>query len=199
MNFTKARAYIQDRLRNELPDNLHYHGYHHTLDVVIASQKIGGLEGVSEKDLTLLQTAAWYHDSGFLISYDNHEELGCQIASEQLPICGYSNEQLEYVKDMIMATKIPQKPKDYLGQILCDADLEYLGGDNYYSVAESLRKELWSRNIISDHKSWIELQIKFLGNHQYFTDSAKSRYEKNKRSRLEELEDQLQEFNTRHY
>lgn len=194
MDFTKARTYIQERLRSELSNQLHYHGYHHTLDVVIASQKIGGLEGVSEKELTLLQTAAWYHDSGFLLGYQGHEELGCQIAEQQIAQCDYSPEEIQRVKDMIMATKVPQQPKDSLGEILCDADLEYLGGDNYYSVAESLRKELWERQIISDHRAWVEMQIQFLKNHHYFTKSAKERYAANKKARLAELESQLMEM-----
>ncbi len=196
MNFKEARAYIQDRLRNQLPDDLHYHGYHHTLEVVIAAQKIGRMEKLNEQELILLQTAAWYHDAGFLVGYKAHEENGCKIAEEQLPNMDYSHADVDKVKGMIMATKVPQSPQNHLEEILCDADLEYLGGDNYYGIAETLRKELIAKNILTRHKQWIEMQVSFLESHQYFTETAKHLFAASKASRLTELKAQLAELET---
>ncbi|MDA0973125.1 MAG: hypothetical protein O2867_05255 [Bacteroidetes bacterium] len=42
-----------------------------------------------------------------------------------------------------MATKVPQEPKDHLARILCDADLDYLGGDDYDEIAGGLYQELF--------------------------------------------------------
>lgn len=43
---------------------------------------------------------------------------------------------------MIMATKIPQSPKNKLEEIIADADLEYLGTDEAAKKADDFFKEL---------------------------------------------------------
>jgi uncharacterized protein len=193
-DFQGARAYIQQRLRTELADNLFYHGYHHTLDVVIATQKIARLERVGAEELMLLQTAAWFHDSGFLAVYKDHEEAGCVLAREVLPGYRYSEGQIAAIAGMIMATKVPQQPQNHLEQILCDADLEYLGGDNYYTIADSLRRELVERDLLKGERQWVEMQVKFLLMHQYFTPSAQNICNAEKAKRLSELQERLEEF-----
>jgi len=35
MDFKEAKKYILEKLESELPDNLHYHGIHHTIDVYV--------------------------------------------------------------------------------------------------------------------------------------------------------------------
>ena len=192
MDFEGAMRHIQHRLKTELAEDLYYHGYHHTLDVYLATEKIAAMENVSEEELTLLKTAAWFHDSGFLNVYKEHEKEGVSIAKEVLPKFGYSDKQIDCIEGMIMATKIPQSPQSHLEQIICDADLEYLGGDNYYTIAESLRKELFARKILQDPRQWIEMQIKFLQMHHYFTQSAKNMCDEDKSKRLLELKEQLQ-------
>lgn len=192
MDFQGAKAYIQAKLRDELPDTLHYHGFQHTVDVCNATEKFAQLEGVGTEDTLLLQIAAWFHDSGFLTTYNNHEAVGIDLAQQVLPRFGFSNVQIQKITGMIAATKIPQNPQNELEEILCDADLAYLGGPRYYPIAESLRKELVDRNLITEHRQWIEMQIKFLQTHRYFTQTAKRLCDQQKSLRLTELQQQLQ-------
>ena len=194
MDYQGAQAYIQARLKNELPDNLYYHGYQHTVDVCLATEKFGKLEGADEQEMQLLTTAAWFHDAGFLTTYKDHEAVGIELAKKVLPNFGYTNTHIEKIAGMIAATKIPQSPKNKLEQIICDADLEYLGGNDYYPIAESLRKELVERNLLSGHQQWIEMQIKFLQTHQYFTQTAKQHCNPQKAIRLKELQNQLEQL-----
>lgn len=71
-----------------------------------------------------------------------------------------------------MATKIPQSPKDHLGQILADADLDYLGRDDFFAIANQLCDELLMFGIINNEDDWNMLQIKFFESHHYFTKTA---------------------------
>lgn len=192
MDFQGAKEYIQTRLKEELPHSLYYHGYQHTVDVCVATERFAQLEGVDAEDITLLKTAAWFHDSGFLTTYSNHEAVGIELAERILPDFGFNDEQISKIAGMIASTKIPQNPQNHLEQILCDADLEYLGGKDYYPIAESLRKELDERNLLADHRQWVEMQIKFLQTHHYFTDTAKELCNKQKEDRLKELQYQLE-------
>tara|TARA_R110002050_G_scaffold96742_2_gene201108 strand:+ start:372 stop:962 length:591 start_codon:yes stop_codon:yes gene_type:complete len=172
MEHTKAIDYVLRKLQNELPDNLRYHSMEHTLAVLHSAEYLAGKEGLTEDEVVLLLTAAAYHDSGFTVAYKSHEEIGCKIAAEALPQFGYSEEQIKVIQSLIMATKIPQSPSNKVEKVLCDADLDYLGGDNYGEISDSLRDELGLNGIVLSAEEWLNIQIKFLENHHYWTDFA---------------------------
>ena len=173
MDFNKAKDYILDRLRNELRQSLYYHGFHHTIDVLEAASWLADSEGLTADEKLLVETAALYHDSGFVEQYAMHEATSCEIARSVLPGFGYTETEIEQICGMIMATKIPQAPKNKLEEILCDADLDYLGREDYPGIAETLYKEFTVHDIIAGEKAWNALQISFFRSHTYFTDTAK--------------------------
>lgn len=188
MNVTKAEAYTVQQLRQNLSDTLYYHGLHHTLDVRDAALRLAELEGIQDAEkLELLTTAALYHDAGFLKFYKLHEEESCRIAREALPSFGYTQEQIDTICGMIMATKIPQSPQTILEQILCDADLDYLGRDDFEPIAATLYKELKARNMVGDPDSWNDRQIEFLRAHHYWTESARNLRDDLKQRNLQAL------------
>ena len=59
--------------------------------------------------------------------YKDHEETGVEIAGAILPHFDYTEEQIQKINELIMVTKLPPRPKNLLEQIICDADLDYLG------------------------------------------------------------------------
>ncbi len=123
--------------------------------------------------MLMLKTAALFHDTGFLIGYDEHELLGIQVTKEILPKFYYSQEQIDTICDLIYATKLPPEPKNKLEEIICDADLDYLGRTDFIPVSQNLFRELYERNKIKTIEAWNKMQIKFIEHHQYFTDTAK--------------------------
>ncbi len=170
MEVKAAVTHILEKLKQELPNYLSYHSLKHTKDVKTQAIRIAKLEGItSEIDLKLLETAAAYHDCGFLSTYNNHEEKGCEIAEQVLPLYAYTKEQIDIIKGLIMATKVPQAPKNKLEEIICDADLDYLGRDDFFEIGEHLFEEFLFKGIVRDEISWNTLQVKFLASHQYFT------------------------------
>src|SRR6185437_5953105 len=138
MEFDKAYSFLIEKLEKELPSYLHYHNAAHTKDVVAASERLALSENVSEDNLIILKTAALFHDSGFLETYTDHEENSCDMARKCLPQFGYNKEEIERICALILCTKIPQTADNKLGQILCDADLYYLGTDKYFINADKL-------------------------------------------------------------
>jgi len=193
MNFHAAKAYILNRLERHLSSKLSYHSLHHTLDVLQVTTDLCQLENISPYETMLLKTAALYHDSGFLISNVEHEKLGCGIAREILPNYQYTAEEIERICGMIMATKIPQSPQNKLEEIICDADLDYLGRKDFYSIGDTLFQELRAHDVLKDDFSWNQLQVKFLKAHQFFTITNQSRRETQKQAYLTELEEWLTE------
>src|SRR6187401_1102212 len=173
--FTSIKQPILSRLKNELDPRLGYHNLSHTLDVVEQAEVIAKQEKVNDKhELLLLKTAAVYHDSGFLEVYKNHEEKSCEIATESLKNI-FSEEDIKKICGMIMATKIPQTPHTLLEQIICDADLDYLGRNDFQPISRSLHKEFLTFKIIPEDIIWDHIQIKFFESHHYFTGTSISK------------------------
>jgi uncharacterized protein len=172
MHFENAQVFILERLSKELPANLSYHSLEHIKDVYQAAQRLAELEGITGDNLTLLLTAVLFHDAGFLVQQKDHEQLSCSIARQDLPQFGYSTEQLDVICGMIMATQIPQSPKNKMEEVICDADLDYLGRDDFFEIGNKLFDELCFYGIISSTNEWNKLQVSFLEKHHYFTKSA---------------------------
>lgn len=172
MQFQKAKAYIRARQRKDLPKHLTYHSIAHVKDVYEAAERLAKAEGIKGEELTLLLTAVMYHDCGFMIQSKEHEAIGCGIARESLPQFDYSLEQIERICGMIMATRIPQTPHNKLEEIIADADLDYLGRDDFWTIGNKLFEELVMYGIIRSEDEWKTLQVRFLEQHHYFTDTA---------------------------
>jgi HD superfamily phosphodiesterase len=156
-------------LKDNIPENYYYHNYKHTLYVHDTALEIAIHENCTANELDLISTAAFWHDTGYIKTYKNHEEESCNLARQYLPDYGYSADDIDIVCGMIMATKIPQSPKNKLEEILADADLEYMGTKSFDSTADDLFKEINSINPDLTEEKWIYTQISFLQNHHYFT------------------------------
>ncbi len=190
MDYRAAKAFILDILRAELSDQLKYHGLHHTLDVLKMASEICDSEGVSGRDKVLVKTAALFHDSGFIKNkHAGHEAEGCLLVREHLPQFGYTQQDIDQICEMIMATKIPQSPKSLLDQILCDADLDYLGREDFFAIGGTLYQELSSYYLIGDEQAWNKLQVSFLSAHRFHTQTNKTVREPVKRQYLEGLQE----------
>ncbi|HCE44604.1 MAG TPA: phosphohydrolase [Lentisphaeria bacterium] len=187
MDYSKARHYILGRMEKELPPDLLYHRLEHSLDVLQAVEKLASAEKIGGKDLELLKTAALFHDSGFIFQYACNEPVGCEIARQSLPEFGYSSRDIEKICGMIMATAIPQSPKNHLEQMLCDADLDYLGRDDFGKIAENLREELKKHGREFTDEEWIAFQIDFLEKHVYFTRAARKMRSARKQENVDRL------------
>lgn len=153
-----------------LSPSLTYHNINHTIDVVNQSHVIAKNIGVTEaQPLRILKAAALFHDTGFLKVYKDHEEASCVLADNILPAYGYSPQEIAHINEVIMATKIPQSPRDVLGEILCDADLDYLGREDFFIIGRQLKAEWFWHDMIKTEEEWQQKQLRFLNFHQYFT------------------------------
>ena len=187
IQFTDIQEKILDKLEKELPTYLYYHNVKHTVDVVTEVELIGWGEGVSDEEILLLKTAALFHDAGHIIAYDNHEYHGTVMAQEYLPKYNYTPEQISHICELIMATKLPPKPKNLLEKIMCDSDLDYLGRSDFIPVSNTLYKELKEQKKIGSLNDWNKIQLNFISEHQYFTKTAQSLREVNKQKQIERI------------
>jgi len=172
MQYEEACNYILNKLTNELPENLKYHCAGHTKDVLAAAKYLAAAENFDDYETRLLLTAACYHDSGFLECTIGHELVSCEIAKKALPSFSYTANEILRICGIIMATQIPQQPKDSLEEILSDADLDYLGRDDFSTLGNKLFLELLNLKKVTSRSEWNKTQIGFMESHHYFTNTA---------------------------
>jgi uncharacterized protein len=189
-DFQGAEEHIRSLLSKEMP-KLPYHNVNHIYDVLDASLKIAASEKLSEDDVKLLRVAALFHDAGFIRNAASHEEHGAQMAREILPAHGFSDDQIDVIANMIIATRIPQTPSTQLERVLCDADLDYLGRNDFYAIGGTLFEELKEQGAVETEREWNLVQRTFLNSHRYHTEFGKKNREGCKQERLKEINAKL--------
>src|SRR4030042_155790 len=191
IQFMDLQELILDKLEKELTRNLYYHNVKHTVDVVTQVELIGLGEGLVDEDLLILKTAALFHDAGHSIGYDNHEHYRTLTARQVLPDFYYTQSQIDTICELILSTKLPPNPRNKLEEIMCDADLDYLGRSDMIPVSNTLYRELQERDKIKSINDWNRMQIKFISGHQYFTETARNLRRVTKHIQIERIRNLL--------
>lgn len=176
-------------LESKLPAHLHYHGLSHTLDVLQVCDQYIEREAIASHEAALLRIGALLHDIGFTVSPTKHEERSAELAGPMMEKHGYSRADIKLVEGLIRATRVPQSPRNFLEEIICDSDLDYLGRDDFYTISNQLYEELKSLSVISDKAEWNQMQIRFLETHTYHTNFARTYRQPKKEQRIRELKD----------
>lgn len=174
---------IVDRMKSA-PAYLTYHNLAHTLDVAEQVVRIAKEEKVNAHEMLLLEVAALYHDIGYLDGPQIHEERGRALFSLEANNWNFSQEEISSVNRLILATRVPHHPKDLLEQIMCDADLDYLGREDFLTLGAELKKEYLHFGIVKSEEEWERKQILFLKEHRYFTKSSQALREPRKQDNV---------------
>lgn len=186
-DLNKIHDDIVSLLKAKLPKHLAYHSLKHTLYVLNRANYIAEKEGVSGNNLRLVKIAALCHDIGFTQTHINHEEIGCKIVRNHFKDYNLTSDEVKQICGMIMATKVPQQPKNLLEEILADADLEYLSTNKFKAIGNKLFLEQKHYNPNLTEQQWDTIQIAFLKKHKYFTKYCKHYKEHRKQRNLHSL------------
>lgn len=175
-------------LKEKLSPLLTYHHWKHTIYVMQMAEFIAREEHCNENEILLIKTAALFHDLGFINPIvDSHEEESIRLVEQILPNYEYSTQEISLIRGMINATKIPQQPTNKLEAILADADLEYLGTDDFIFIGNKLFQEFKHENPVLNVADWNQIQIKFLQKHRYHTNYCQTHRTAKKEQNLQQL------------
>ncbi|HLC77655.1 MAG TPA: hypothetical protein VJH92_00860 [Candidatus Nanoarchaeia archaeon] len=159
---------VRDYVMKNMKD-LPYHNFKHAEDVARVSRELAIKEGINSEGIFLLETAGYIHDIISEVGRKDNEERSIERGEYFLPTMGYTPSQVYRVKSLVMATKLPTNPKNLLERIICDADLDNLGREDFFEKNEALRQEFG----ITDKKSWYQDSVNFLEGHNYYTRAAR--------------------------
>ncbi len=182
--FARVKASVFD----ELPEDLIYHNIDHTKRVMANAMALGVRAKLIESDLRILYAAAILHDTGYGKKYNANEGVAAILASKLLPEFGFSQEEIDQINSMILATNLIIAPSNALEIYLIDADMAYLGQDDFLDWSNKLRQEWESHgNFKGTDEEWINGQIDFLSKYSYFSQEAIALFEEGKQNNLKKL------------
>jgi predicted metal-dependent HD superfamily phosphohydrolase len=187
-----AERFVTKLFADKLPDDILYHTLDHSRYVVQSAEYIGKNSGLNDDEINGIKLCAWFHDVGFTVDPLNHEEAGDKIVAEFLTSKAVSPEIIDMVSACILATRMPQQPKDLPSRVLCDADLMHMAADNYFEKIELLRQE-WinlSGKKIGKRK-FLNTSLNFFQTHDYHTDFAKQELQPKKEKNLQQIQKEV--------
>ena len=195
----KVDQYIRDLFREELPDGVKYHDANHTLHpdrgVVAVANKLSLAEKVSDEDRELILAAAYFHDTGYIREFGHNEPIAARMAGRILKLIGYLPDEIETIKEMILSTDLRRGPKTHLEKILCDADLDNLGRDDFFELDNKLREGRRVRGLdVNDDEKWYRGTLEVLEKYPYHTATQKKLREKGRQENIQRLQEKLDQI-----
>ena len=185
----KTREYVLSYYKKHENPNLVYHNRQHTEDVVDAATQIAGHYQLSEGNHFVVIAAAWFHDIGYMVDIDNHEDKGIELATTFFEKHKLEDIHIKLVCGCIAATKMPQSPTSLIEEILCDADLFHLGMDEenaedqrYLDYVVIRQNDLWWHDLFyliaqvekNGCRSWIWSDVLWHKHEAFFKKMPKS-------------------------
>ncbi|MBZ4044271.1 Pycsar system effector family protein [Flavobacterium hibisci] len=189
----QSEDFVTNLLKDKLSALYSYHNFNHTFSVVNATKELCKKENVNPDDRELLLIAAWFHDTGYISGYENHENESIRIASKFLKEKNQTDEFIKKVGDLISATAKEYIPKNHLEKIIKDADFIHIISPEYISTCELLRLELKNTGIVDfSNLEWATENFKFLmTKHHFYTDYAQKNWQPLKEKNLVRIQKKI--------
>ncbi|AMR29740.1 metal-dependent phosphohydrolase [Hymenobacter psoromatis] len=188
----QARAHVEALLAAGLDPRLTYHTLAHTAYVVKQAHALADAAALPPPQAEELLLAAWFHDLGYLDTYDGHEYRSMARAEAWLREQGVGAARIELIKNLIRATHRNEPANTELEKMLVDADMSNLAANDFRARAELIRTE-WELLLDKSYTNteWAELQLAFMTSHKYHSEAGKERFKKDFEKNTEEQSDIL--------
>jgi predicted metal-dependent HD superfamily phosphohydrolase len=181
-------------------EKLLYHSINHASSVVDRVNEIAAHYELSEKDITALNIAAWFHDTGHLyVAPLEHEEKSVGLMREWLQDKGDYAELADNIGSVILATRVSTQPVGLMQEIIKDADTYHFGLPEFKKQDKLLKKEMSLRNLDTMSRDpiaigWRQNTLSFLETHQYYTSYCKDLLEPGKQKNIERLKRKVEQL-----
>ncbi len=190
----EVKKFVLDYFHTHHDSKLVYHNLGHTISVVDATMQIANHYQLNDKDFFIVCTGAWFHDTGYFEDIQNHEQKGAEIATEFLKKQDIPADVRDSVMQVILSTKMPQRPTNLLENIVCDGDLFHLGTEEFTDKRKLMHKEvamLYQLEI--GKKEWRLRDIEFLESQHYHTDYCALLLNDQKQKNIDKLKSKIKD------
>jgi len=191
----QAEDYVSSLYESDRNHNLVYHSIDHTRKVVDHVNEIAAHYELEEKDIIILNLAAWFHDTGHLYEDPiDHEKKSVKLMRDWIETKDIYAALADQIDKTIMATRIDSEPANLLEQIIKDADTYHFVTKEFKDFDKLMRKEMKLRNLDTILLDWEKNTLALLEHHQFYTDYCKNLLEERKRKNMAKLKKRIDEM-----
>jgi len=183
-----TESYVRGLFKQHNQTNLVFHNLQHTQTVVERVYEIASHYKMPDKELLELSIAAWFHDTGHLVTDPpQHEEKSVALMEVFLKNKTDDEEMINKVAALIRITKFPPSPQTKQEMIICDADTYHFGLPDFKDTNKAMKKELILRNMNTMVMDWERNSVELLEKHQFFTTYCIGLLKKGKEKNMRKL------------
>ena len=185
---TQVREFVAQHFSDHLDPDRIYHNLQHTETVVAYALQIANHYKLDSKSLFIIQSAAWFLDTGYTEDPLHCEKKSARLADRFLTEISMAPEMIKSIKSCILASILPQKPENLMEQIVCDAAMFHLGTGDFIERSKLMRKEYTLLNSKKISKEdWKLRNIELLQNYRFKTEYGKQLFEAQQQKNLDKL------------
>jgi adenylate cyclase len=157
---------------DEAPPNLYFHNSAMVKNISNQVELISRAENLPDEDFINLKLASVFLLTGFIFDYEKPMEASMRLVEEKLPGYGFSQANVE-ITNRIIKNSYTGNLESMSDNILHDSRYDYLGRVDFMKLTDKLLRERTEYGKHTDHKTWIEMQRKFLSDHEFITNTAR--------------------------
>jgi len=193
--YKKIENYVTGLFEKLQDKSLVFHNLKHTQNVVDRTKEIAGHYHVNEKEMLILYTAAWFHDTGYLFTEPvKHEQMSAEVMRKFMLDHTNDLELINEIEGCIMTTKAPRNPANLLQQIICDADTYNLGTKEFKTTNKRVRQENELKNDPVDRLEFSRCTLKMLEHHEFYTTYCKDLLSVTKELNMKKLKSKIENW-----
>jgi len=167
---SKTEDFVIDLYKNTNQHNIVYHNLTHTRNVVTRVFEIASHYELTEREVTVLDIAAWFHDVGHMFtSPAQHEQKSIEIMREFMEQQKAEDELVDEIAVCIQATRMTTQPEGLLQEIIRDADSYHFGTKDFKEINKLVKKENELRGLSTIVRDWDKNTLNMLQDHKFFT------------------------------
>lgn len=189
---SEAERYVTGLYESSPHKNLVYHNIDHTRKVVDRVNEIAAHYELSEKDIIVMNIAAWFHDTGHLFEDPAmHEEKSVELMKTWLHTRNGDAPLAEDIAKIIRATKMDMQPATLPEQIIKDADTYHLGTKEFKEMDKLMKEEMKLRNLHTIVMDWRKNTLAMLERHRFYTGYCRELLDKRKQKNMDKLKKRI--------
>ncbi|WP_207511523.1 Pycsar system effector family protein [Longitalea luteola] len=183
-----AESYVKELFKQHHNTNLVFHNLDHTQKVVERVYEISAHYKIPDKELLELSLAAWFHDTGHLMTDPaDHEEKSVALMEAFMRNKTDDEELINKIAALIRMTRFPPAPQTLQEMIICDADTYHFGLPDFKQTNKAMKKELILRNMNTMVLDWEKNSLELLERHQFYTTYCIGLLQKGKEKNIKKL------------
>jgi adenylate cyclase len=157
---------------DEAPPNLYFHNSSFVKNISNQVELLSTAEKLPDEEFINLKLATIFLLTGYIYDYEKPMEASSRLVEEILPKYGFNQANVDSTLKIIR-NSFTDHQETLSDNILHDARYDYLGRVDYLRLTKRLFRERTEYGKHSDDKTWIEIQRKFLEDHEFLTNTAK--------------------------